>query len=149
MRCDIFATLVLLTALPPRKNIARKIIARSLGGRPLEGAIPFRYFDSAKIFCPTGAAALDHCRAFGVGCKGKESNRCRALLAVAVAAKANEVFYYHSATFGFCNDMAAFVGIPSAASGAAGMAGEDLVADGSGDAGFFGHGGSPVGLLAL
>ena len=149
MRCDIFATLVLITALPPRKIIARKIVARSLGGRPSEGAIPFRYFDSAKIFCPTGAAHLDQRGVNGVGREGKEGHGFIVLLAVAVAAQAHKVFCYHSAAIGLCNDMAAFVGIPLAASGAAGMAGENRVADGGGDAGFFGHGGSPVGLLAL
>jgi hypothetical protein len=62
------------------------------------------------------------------------------LLAVAIAAKANKIFCYHSAALRLCNDMAALVSIPSAASGAAGMAGENRVTDGSGDAGFFGHG---------
>ena len=149
MRCDIFATLVLLTALPPRKNIARKIIARSLGGRPLEGAIPFRYFGSAKIFCPTGAAHLDQRGVNGVGREGKEGNGFIVLLAVAIAAKAHKVFCYHSPAIAFGNNMAAFVSIPLAASGAAGVAGENRVTDGSGDAGFFGHGGSPTGVLAL
>ena len=149
MRCDKNATLVLLTALPPRKIIARKIVARSLGGRPSEGAISFRYFDSAKIFCPTGAAHLDQRGVNGVGREGKESHGFIVLLAVAIAAQAHKVFCYHSAALSLCNDMAAFVGIPLAASGAAIVTGENRVTDGSGDAGFFGHGGSPTGVLAL
>lgn len=78
---------------------------------------------------------------------GGKGGRVIALGKIAIVAKAHKIFCYHSAALGLCNDMAASLCIPSAASHAAGKASHDVGFDVGGDVGFGGHGDSPWDLF--
>ena len=108
---------------------------------PLEGAVRLGkpHGGGFAIARPICAAAFDFGAAFGAGGIAAESDSRDTLQAIAATAKANKIFDDHCAAVCFRDDVAAFIGVPCAASGAAIKAGEHCVADRGGDAGFLGH----------
>ena len=109
---------------------------------PLEGAVRLGNPGGGglAILSPIGAAAFGFCAAFGVRSEGAEGYVSAALQAVAATAEADKVFCYHCAAVGLRDQVAAFIGVPGAASCAAGEGGHHVALDGGGDGCFLGHG---------
>lgn len=126
----------------PPKIYLQNIFIKIKRCRPLEGAVRLGNPGGGglAILCPVSAAAFDFGAAFGISGIAAKGDVGLALHAVAATAQADKVFLNHCAAVGFRHKVAALVGIPGAASGAAGERGGDVALDGGGDGGFLGHG---------